>query len=343
MQDIETARVQQREPKPILLEMDEAAKSLSNSDAEEDNDDEPNNSDLIIPVAWVRNAVAVCVAVVAFLLFPSTVTEGEVNTVSHSVVDTGLLTSVMPKEMIKGTESIAEIKAPAPSVAKQTAPKCEQTKPTEAKHANQTFYCLVLASKITKRNANRYAQMLKDKGYDKTEVLVDDKDVKVTYGRYTRYQEGQSLFFQCPDCGKEFGIRIGVSKLHNRQKETNADELDCKDHCGTLTVIENVFHYKQVLPLRMGRNVIGRYMKNSGINCPIETNDPSIDMNHCAIEVSRDKRGRLKYVLSDGPSYTGTFVDNEILGDRERRLLENGSLFTIGATSIILRTLDEED
>ena len=96
----------------------------------------------------------------------------------------------------------------------------------------------------------------------------------------TRYQEGQSLFFQCHDCGKEFGIRIGVSKLHNRQKETNPDELDENDHCGTLTVIENVFHYKQVLPLRMGRNVIGRYMKGSGINCPIETNDPSIDMNH---------------------------------------------------------------
>ena len=174
--------------------MYEAANSLSNSDAEEDNDDEPNNSDLIIPVAWVRNAVAVCVAVVAFLLFPSTVTEGEVNTVSHSVVDTGLLTSVMPKEMIKGTESIAEIKAPAPSVAKQTAPKCEQTKPTEAKQANQTFYCLVLASKITKRNANRYAQMLKDKGYDKTEVLVDDKDVKVTYGRYETKNEAYLAF-----------------------------------------------------------------------------------------------------------------------------------------------------
>ena len=159
----------------------------------------------------------------------------------------------------------------------------------------------------------------------------------------TRYQEGQSLFFQCHDCGKEFGIRSGVSKLHNRQKETNPDELDENDHCGTLTVIENVFHYKQVLPLRMGRNVIGRYMKGSGINCPIETNDPSIDMNHCSIEVSRDKRGRLKYVLSDGPSYTGTFVDNEILGDRERRVLEDGSLFTIGATSIILRTQNEKD
>ena len=50
---------------------------------------------------------------------------------------------------------------------------------------------------------------------------------------------------------------------------------------------------------------------------------------------------QLKYVLRDGPSFTGTFVDNEILGDRERRVIEEGSLFTIGATSIILRSAQE--
>ena len=98
-----------------------------------------------------------------------------------------------------------------------------------------------------------------------------------------------------------------------------------------------------VIPLQMGDNIIGRYMKNSGINCPIETVDPSVDMNHCVINVSRDKKGNLKYVLRDGPSYTGTFVDNVILGDRERRVIEDGTLFTIGATSIILRSADNKD
>lgn len=93
----------------------------------------------------------------------------------------------------------------------------------------------------------------------------------------------------------------------------------------------------------MGDNVIGRYQKGNPINCPIETVDPSVDMTHCIINVSRDKRGNLKFVLRDGPSYTGTFVDNEILGDRERRVIEDGSLFTIGATSIILRTKNEEE
>ena len=159
----------------------------------------------------------------------------------------------------------------------------------------------------------------------------------------TKYKDGQSLVFECTQCGKQFGIRMGVSKLRNIQREENPDENSANATCGSLVVIENVFHYKQVISLQMGDNVIGRYMKGSGINCPIETVDPSIDMHHCVITVSRDKRGRLKYVLRDGPSYTGTFVDNEILGDRERRVIADGTLFTIGATSIILRTPDGEE
>lgn len=159
----------------------------------------------------------------------------------------------------------------------------------------------------------------------------------------TKYKEGQSLVFQCNACGKQFGIRIGKSKLRDIQKvESDKDTPDAGNECGHLIVIENVFHYKQILPLRMGDNTIGRYMKGSKTTLPIETNDPSIDINHCVINVSRDKHGKLKYILRDGPSYTGTFVDNEILGDREKRVIYDGTLFTIGATSIILHTPDGE-
>ena len=158
-----------------------------------------------------------------------------------------------------------------------------------------------------------------------------------------QYKTGQSLVFECPECGKQFGIRIGVSKLRNTQKEENPEENIEDMKYGSIVVIENVFHYKQVIPLRMGDNVIGRYQKGNPINCPIETGDPSIDMTPCTINVSRDKKGNLKYILRDGPSYTGTFVDNEILGDREKRVISNGTLFTIGATSIILKTNEEEE
>lgn len=181
----------------------------------------------------------------------------------------------------------------------------------------------------------------------------------------TQYQPGSSLVFECPECNKQFGIRIGVSKLFGKgQKAQHHDEEGARGkgqgvssnsalqeagdkqedpiNVGKIVVIENVFHYKQIIPLQMGENVIGRYQKGNNINCPIETVDPSVDMTHCHITVSRNKKGELKYVLRDGPSNTGTFVDNEILGDRERRIIESGSLFTIGATSIILKGPEEE-
>ena len=183
-------------------------------------------------------------------------------------------------------------------------------------------------------------------------------DLFITFDE-TQYQPGSSLVFECPECNKQFGIRIGVSKLFNKEQKAQhheegvrsegvrsnfSDEEKQKEpiNVGKIVVIENVFHYKQVIPLQMGENVIGRYQKGNNINCPIETVDPSVDMTHCHITVSRDKKGGLKYVLRDGPSNTGTFVDNEILGDRERRVIESGSLFTIGATSVILKGPEEE-
>jgi DNA-directed RNA polymerase subunit M/transcription elongation factor TFIIS len=159
----------------------------------------------------------------------------------------------------------------------------------------------------------------------------------------TKYEAGQSLVFKCDQCGREFGIRIGVSKLRNTQKEENPDEQENAEGCGSIVVIENVFHFKQVLPLRMGNNVIGRYQKGNPINTAFETVDPSVDLNHCTINVSRDKRGQLRYTLMDNNSNTGTFVGDVELQPRERRIIEDGTLFTLGATSIILRTADVEE
>lgn len=165
----------------------------------------------------------------------------------------------------------------------------------------------------------------------------------------TKYQQGQTLIFTCPECNKQFGVRMGQSRLFSKDQKAGSQTTEDSQitagndkPVGWLIVIENVFHYKQVIPLTMGDNIIGRYQKGNNINCPIETVDPSVDMTHCVITVSRDKKGNLKYILRDGPSYTGTFVDNEILGDRERRVIDHGTLFTIGATSIILKTHDDD-
>lgn len=146
-----------------------------------------------------------------------------------------------------------------------------------------------------------------------------------------RYLPGQQLVFECPTCHKQFAIRI---------KEERRDETPT-EACGYIVVVENVFHYKQVIPLRMGDNVFGRHVIGCDINCPIETTDPSIDTRHCIIRCQKNKRGELQYILRDAPSGTGTFYMNQILRDQDRIRLTPGDIITIGATTLILR--DEEE
>ena len=50
----------------------------------------------------------------------------------------------------------------------------------------------------------------------------------------------------------------------------------------------------------------------------------------------------MRYTLKDNNSNTGTFVDNVELSPKERRIIDDGTLFTIGATSIILRATDSD-
>ena len=157
----------------------------------------------------------------------------------------------------------------------------------------------------------------------------------------TQYPEGQTLVFTCPNCDKQFGIRIGKSRLFDKSQKTGHSDQPAS--CGSILVIENVFHFKQVIPLQMGDNVIGRYQKGNRANAVFETVDPSVDLNHCTITVGRNKKGKLTYTLQDNNSNTGTFVDNVELAPRERRVIEDGCLFTIGATSIILRGADSKD
>lgn len=159
----------------------------------------------------------------------------------------------------------------------------------------------------------------------------------------TKYEEGQSLVFVCDQCKKQFGIRIGKSKLNaaNRREEV-VDETDGLQDFGNIVVVENVFAFKQVIPLKEGDNVIGRRSKGTEVDIPIESNDPSLDRRHCIIHVKRNKQGEVVYTLRDNDSVTGTFLMNELLGPKDRVRIEGGAIITLGATTLILRSAESD-
>jgi len=172
-------------------------------------------------------------------------------------------------------------------------------------------------------------------------ILCPKCDNYITFDE-TQYSEGQSLVFICEHCKKQFSIRIGRTKLKATRKEEVLDEQENSQDFGSIVVIEHVFGYKQVLPLKEGDNIIGRRNKGTEVDVSIETSDPSMDRKHCVLNVRRNKQGEVIYTLRDNQSITGTFLMNEILGDKDRVRIEDGAIFTLGATTLILRAAEKK-
>lgn len=158
----------------------------------------------------------------------------------------------------------------------------------------------------------------------------------------SKYEDGKVITMVCPQCASQFKIKIGRKTV--RTKSGQEKEVKEPDFTyGHITVIENNFAFKQDLPLVLGDNVIGRRNKDTdSVDVPIITSDPSMGRKHCVIHVKQDKNGKLVYSLRDFPSLTGTFLRNELLGNKEVARIEEGDVITIGATTFILRTPEGE-
>ena len=146
------------------------------------NEEESNAEFISIKKSWLRNIAAACIALIAFFTYSSPL---GTPTVQKSQIDTGMLNRIMPKEINKvaqpqelvlSTESQAEESIPAKSV--------NMTQDNELQTAS-SYYSIVLASRVTKRNAASYAELLQNKGFKEARVLITDNNVKVIYGTYS--------------------------------------------------------------------------------------------------------------------------------------------------------------
>ena len=149
----------------------------------------------------------------------------------------------------------------------------------------------------------------------------------------TQYEAGRILVFECAECHKQFKIRLPRSK--------NNQDLPKNLPVGYLTILENAFQFKQVLPIILGENIIGRSVKGTKANLAFRTVDPSIDTTHCIITAEKEQDGRPLFLLQDAPSNTGTFLQNQLLQPREQVIIEEGDIINIGAATMILKLTDE--
>lgn len=155
------------------------------------------------------------------------------------------------------------------------------------------------------------------------------------------------LSLLCPHCHHQLRIRLvqKSDKTKGTQLPNNEQELEHEidRSLGYIVVLENVFGYRQEFGLQEGNNGIGRRNKDSVVDIPVLTGDPSMGRHHCILHVKRRSNGTLSHTIEDDNSLVGTYVGGRLLDKKERCLLNDGDVITMGATSAIFYTSEHKE
>ena len=179
------------EPTPITTTVFDQVgqkEETSANDAGQDTDtDEDAEKTICIKVSWLRNAgiAAAAALLLFFVIFP--ISHSRLKNVNIGDFNgTSFFSKLMPKDSQMNNINISEIKANAKDSSRQSVKDSvkDSIKGIEPKVKSDTF-CIVLASCIPQKNAERYVEQLHKKGFDKAYAMVNNKMVRVIYGNYT--------------------------------------------------------------------------------------------------------------------------------------------------------------
>ncbi|MGI6231419.1 MAG: SPOR domain-containing protein [Prevotella sp.] len=158
-------------------------------------EDIPDNDFVRLRKSWIRNIAVAVAAILAFLLLPMRLGNDRPGTVKGGI-DTHLLMRVMPKDVTQGETHVKQ-------AVLEAFKKQDLQKSTEKKQVVQSGYTIVLASRISSRNANDFVSKLHRSGYSDARIYKDKKGVKVIFGSYATKKEALSTLNKMND-NKEF-------------------------------------------------------------------------------------------------------------------------------------------
>lgn len=186
---------EEKQAEPVVASQNATANSVFDVN---DDDEKPSAEFILIKKSWLRNLAAACIAIIAFFAISTPLRTPNVQT---SKIDTGMLTRIMPKELVtqnthqtklaskaENSEKVLKINSETNKDANDEAneKKIDQAELKSAK----PYYGIVLASRVTKRNAANYVETLQAKGFKAAKVVITATNVKVVYGSYET--EGQA-------------------------------------------------------------------------------------------------------------------------------------------------------
>jgi septal ring-binding cell division protein DamX len=158
--------------------------------------EEDDEEDVVrIKFSWIRNTVAVAAILLAVFLaaIPTGKTEMMTRTISN--INNGLLFGMMSKDT-----NTSKIEIDKADVQKNTnkadtvieLQKIKEEVTTKTKPIEKGGYCIVLASQVSKRNAEIFIEKLRKKGLDSAELYTKNRVQpirRVVFGNYQTQEE----------------------------------------------------------------------------------------------------------------------------------------------------------
>lgn len=173
----------------------------------EEKDEQPERT-ISIRVSAIRNAIAVACAIIAFFVFATPLNTGtNADSLQMSAIDTGNIYGAMAKdiapakdkrssqkqseELTKPSEATENMTlAPKETEEQGNAPECKADKKVSEpaakslQTAETDYYCVVLASRITRSNAEAYVAQLQKQGIADACILAQaGNGIKVVCGK----------------------------------------------------------------------------------------------------------------------------------------------------------------
>lgn len=141
---------------------------------------------LRIPLSVVRHVAAACVILFVLLSFPSKLGDASTSTFKQSAMDTSILYNILPRDITSGKpESLNDIAKPDLRVKAEKAVNAISNGLDSAAHV----YGIVIASRITQKNAYAFVNKLHKEGFSDASVCTSDGVTKVIYKQFTTRDE----------------------------------------------------------------------------------------------------------------------------------------------------------
>ena len=191
----ETAEIVSMEPQVTAEE-----KPIIPAAVKQEEPEEKQPRTITIRVSTLRNAAAIAAAVLALFLITTPLGRDSKAGFSFSDFEKSWLYRIMPKEKTTTTtdaklqpeqtvkqetttENTPVVSAQAPAVPQEVV----------APAAPQHYWSIVLASKVSMKNAKAYVEQLTNDGYNLAEILVQKSGNRVIYGKYTTEKEAYAV------------------------------------------------------------------------------------------------------------------------------------------------------